>query len=151
MAPQFLPPCVCTACFRLRSSDSVHASTRPAARSMLGSKISFHLYEHCFSTQRGDCGLILATVHLYRILQLVIFVFCPCIRTCLVTDRCCASSNVPSVITLLFRSTRNQSGNCDPICPVILAPLHLAGIRKCTSQFCIFRQCLESSHSGWQR
>jgi hypothetical protein len=46
IAAQFLPPCVCTAAFSLRSSSSVHAPIHPFAWSMLGSKALCHLSLH---------------------------------------------------------------------------------------------------------
>jgi hypothetical protein len=44
---QFLPPCICTASFSLLSSTAIHVPLRLAARSMLISKASCHLLQHC--------------------------------------------------------------------------------------------------------
>jgi hypothetical protein len=65
--------------------------------------------------QRGDCDPILATVRSYRILQLGVFVFFPCSRTSIYSVDAGIQFIVPSGVTLSSRSTRNQSGNCDPI------------------------------------
>jgi hypothetical protein len=88
--------------------------------------------------QRGNSNPILATVRLYRILQLAVFVFCPSnlVSTRSVDDR--IQGNLPPVTTLPSPSTWNQRGNCTPICDVLLAPLLLGGIRNCSSQLCIF-------------
>jgi hypothetical protein len=64
-------------------------------------------------------------VRLYRILQLDVFVCYPFTRTCRrrvdVEDR---------GITLKFRSTWNERGNCSPIGLVLPAALLFAGIRN---------------------
>jgi hypothetical protein len=65
--------------------------------------------------QRGNCTPILSIVSLYCILQPVFFFCC--------SDSLASSHSadvgihviVPSVTTLFMRSTRNQSGNRDPI------------------------------------
>jgi hypothetical protein len=82
-----------------------------------------------------------STMHLYRILQLVVFVFCSCTR---VSWRLIFSDTVAY-------STWNERGNCRPICPVLLAPLLLAGIRNCTIQICIFFWCLATRATGSSR
>jgi hypothetical protein len=85
--------------------------------------------------QRGNRDPIFATVRLYRILQLAIFDCCPAIRPVDARNQFIT----PSAPTLTIRSTRNQRGNCNPICLIlVLAILLLAGIRNCTSQLCIF-------------
>jgi hypothetical protein len=65
--------------------------------------------------QHGNCTPILPTVRLYRILQLAVFVFCPFTRTFIREIDAGIQDIVPSSITLLFRSTGNQRGNCTPI------------------------------------
>jgi hypothetical protein len=69
--------------------------------------------------QRGNCVPILATVHLYRILQLVVFLFCPCPRT---SSRPVDAGvlpglpgTMPSTIALVYRAIQNQRGDCTPI------------------------------------
>jgi hypothetical protein len=69
--------------------------------------------------QRGNCGPILATV---RILQLLIFVYCPFTPTSIRSADDGIQDLLPSVITLTSRSTRDQSGNCRPI--LATAPLY---------------------------
>jgi hypothetical protein len=73
-----------------------------------------------------------ATLRLCCILQLAIFVSCPGTRTSILPVDAGTQGRTPSILTLMFRSTRNQRGNCNPICSVLLAVLLLAGIRYCT-------------------
>jgi hypothetical protein len=54
-------------------------------------------------------------MRLYRILQLDVFVFCPFTRTSSRPVDAGIQEILPSIITLHFRSTRNQRGNCGPI------------------------------------
>jgi hypothetical protein len=65
--------------------------------------------------QRGNCGLILAAVHLYRILQLTVFNRCPFTLASTCSVDVGMQDIMPSMTTLYFRSTRNQRGNYDPI------------------------------------
>jgi hypothetical protein len=58
MAPQFLPPCVCTASFSLLSSTAVQLPLRALARSLLGSKTSRHLSLHCNLVHPGTSEAI---------------------------------------------------------------------------------------------
>jgi hypothetical protein len=72
--------------------------------------------------QRGNCNPILATVRLYRILQLDAFVFCPFTRTSIRPVDTGIQYITPSRLptTLGFRSTKNQPGDCIPILVVML-------------------------------
>jgi ribosomal protein L34E len=65
--------------------------------------------------QCGDCGPILATVRLYRILQLDVFLFCPFARTTICPVEARIQDILPSIQTLFCRSTRNQCGDCGKI------------------------------------
>jgi hypothetical protein len=65
--------------------------------------------------QHGNGTPILATMRLYRLLQLAIFVFCPFTRTFIHPVDAGIQDIVPSLITLYLRSTRNEHGNCGPI------------------------------------
>jgi hypothetical protein len=59
IATQSLPPCVCTASFSLLSSTAVHLPVRTGGlRSMLGSKASRHLFQHCFCIRPGTSAAI---------------------------------------------------------------------------------------------
>jgi hypothetical protein len=99
--------------------------------------------------QRGNCDPILVTVRLYRFLQLEVFVLCPFTRTSIRLVDAVLQGTMPSLITLIFRSTWNERGNCNPVYLVLLAPLLIARIRNCTSQVCIFFWCpATSGHSG---
>jgi hypothetical protein len=60
--------------------------------------------------QRGNCSPILATVRLYCILQLVVFIFCPYPNTFSRQADVGIQGIMPSVTTLFFCSTRNQRG-----------------------------------------
>jgi hypothetical protein len=64
--------------------------------------------------QRGNCNPILAPVHLHRILQLDVFVFCPCTRASSRPVHVGIHDILPSLITLTFRSTLNQRDRCTP-------------------------------------
>jgi hypothetical protein len=79
--------------------------------------------------QRGNFIPILATVRLYRILQLAVFVCCPIALRSSRQGDAGIQDVLPSTQTLTSRLTRNQRGNCDPICCVLLTPLLLRGIR----------------------
>jgi hypothetical protein len=81
--------------------------------------------------QCGNCTPILVTVHLYRILQLAVFVFCSFTRTSRRPVDARIQALMPSAITLTFRSTRNQRGNCTPI----LATVRLYRILQLTVFF----------------
>jgi hypothetical protein len=80
--------------------------------------------------QRGNCSLILATVHSYCILQFAVFIFCPCTRTSSRQGDAGIQGILPSVITLFLRSTWDQRGNSIPI----LATVYLHRIL----QFAVF-------------
>jgi hypothetical protein len=64
----------------------------------------------CRSTWHECCIFmsILATVRLYRILQLDFFDFCPCTRTCIRLIDAGIQDILLSCQTLTFHSTRNQ-------------------------------------------
>jgi hypothetical protein len=64
--------------------------------------------------QRGNCTPILATVRLYCILQLPVFLFCPFTHTLIHSVDGGIQDTVPSTLTLVCRSTRNQHGNYTP-------------------------------------
>jgi hypothetical protein len=53
IATQSLPMCIYTACLNLRYSSDVHVPARPGVRSMMGSKTSCHLLQHCFCVRPG--------------------------------------------------------------------------------------------------
>jgi hypothetical protein len=81
---------------------------------------------------------ILATVRWYRILQLLVFFCCPTsTRSVDIGIR----DILPSATTLFSRSARDQYGNYDPVCHVLLTVLLLAGIRNCNLQLCVFYWC----------
>jgi hypothetical protein len=87
---------------------------------------------------------ILATVRLYCIRQLAVFAFCPFTHTFIRSPvNAGIQETIPSIITPLFRSTWNQSGNCGPI---------LATVRLyCIIQLAVFDCCpsiLTSSRQG---
>jgi hypothetical protein len=65
--------------------------------------------------QRGNCFPILATVRLYRILQLCVLGVSPITRASTRPVDAGIQDILPSVFTLTFRSTRNHRGNCSPI------------------------------------
>jgi hypothetical protein len=65
--------------------------------------------------QCGNYGPILATVPLYRILQFVVFVWCPFTRTFIRPVDAGIQGIMPSLKTLISRSTRHQRGNYDPV------------------------------------
>jgi hypothetical protein len=69
------------------------------------------------STRNHRCNYtpILATVRLYSILQLAVFVFCPFTRAFIRPVDAGIQDSMPSATTLCSRSTRNQSSNCAPI------------------------------------
>jgi hypothetical protein len=89
----------------------------------------------------GNCNPILVTVHLYRFLQLKVFVFYPCTLTSTRQGDAGIQDITPSLVNLTFRSISNQRGNCNPIYHVFLAPPLLLGFRNGTSQLCIFFWC----------
>jgi hypothetical protein len=71
-----------------------------------------------FRSTRNQCGYctpILATVRLYRILQLAVFYSCPYTITSIRPVDVGIKDIMPSVMTPSFRSTRNQRRNCSPI------------------------------------
>jgi hypothetical protein len=71
IALQCLPPCVCTASFSLMSSSSDYLPAR--AQDIMPSATT--LLSRSTRDQRGNCTPILATVRLYRILELDVFFF----------------------------------------------------------------------------
>jgi hypothetical protein len=89
----------------------------------LESRFSIHLLQHypfrSTRNQRSDCTPILATVRLYRILELDVFVFCPLTRTCHRRVDARDQAVMLSGTTLTFQSTRNLRGDCGPV----LAPV----------------------------
>jgi hypothetical protein len=120
IAAQFLPPCVCTESFSLMSSSSVHVPARLVAPSMLGSRASSPFRRHCLSIrstwdQLDNCDPILVTVRLYRILYLDDFVFFPLTRMSSRPVDARIRGIMPSVPTMLSRSTWDQRRNSDPI------------------------------------
>jgi hypothetical protein len=75
--------------------------------------------------ETGDAILILAVVHLYRILQLIIFVrrlFTGAPRRPVNTG---SQGNKPSPTPLTARLIKHARGNCNPIYPRLLAVLLL--------------------------
>jgi hypothetical protein len=74
--------------------------------------------------QRGNCEPILVTMRLQRILQLAVF---DCCQFTLMPIRS-VIAGIQGMIVIsddtVFRSTRNQSGNCTPI----LATVRLHGL-----------------------
>jgi hypothetical protein len=122
IAPQFLPPCVCIASFSLMSSPTVQLPIRLVpCRCRNPSNYSICSNTAC-SFQCGNCTPILATMHLCRVLQLVIFVCCPVslasvrpVTVGMVQDI------IPSALALIFPSTRNQRDNCGAISRVVRA------------------------------
>jgi hypothetical protein len=96
------------------------------------------LFFRSIRDQRGNCTPILATLRLYCIFQLAVFVFYTFTRTSIRSADVGIKDIMPSVTTLTSHLTRNQRGNCIPICLVLLTVLLLAGIRNCTTQLCIF-------------
>jgi hypothetical protein len=83
--------------------------------------------------QRGNRTPILATVRLYRVLQLAVFVFCPFTRTSIRPVDVRIQDTAPSHIRLMSRSTWDQNGNCGPI----LGTVSL----YCIPQFDVFVFC----------
>jgi hypothetical protein len=65
--------------------------------------------------QYGNFLPIFATVHLYRILQLAVFIFCPFTQTTIRSAGVWIQDILPSIRTLHSRSSRYQRGNCSPI------------------------------------
>jgi hypothetical protein len=120
-----------------------HASTRSAGARYPHMMPSNHtLRSRSIRDQRGNCGPILATLRLYRILQLDVFDFFPCTLT---SSHARIQGIIPSAPTLNVRSTRNEQGNRDPIlvtlrlyrmlqlavldsCPFTLAPTRSAAV-----------------------
>jgi hypothetical protein len=90
--------------------------------------------------QRGDCLPILAIVHAYCILQLAVFFFCPFAFMCGRLVALAGQGTVPSIQTLLFRSTRNQRGNCSPILAIVLL--------YCILQLAVFFFCPSTHMCG---
>jgi hypothetical protein len=108
--------------------------------------------------ESGNCTPILDTVRLCRILQLSFF---DCFPITLASTRSADAGiqdTMPSLITLISRSTRNQSGNWTPIlvtaflypilqlavfdcCSFTLAPIHCvdAGIRQDSTNVMLLR------------
>jgi hypothetical protein len=114
IAPQFLP-FVCTAPFSLMFSSSDYFPGRKyCIRGILPSAPT--LLFRSTRDQRGDYNRILATVRLYRMLQLDVFVFCPPTRPWRGrVDVVIQGTMLPSSATLLSPTTRNQRGDCNPI------------------------------------
>jgi hypothetical protein len=83
--------------------------------------------------QSGYCAPLLATMRLYRILQLAVFDCCPIARTSIRPADAGIQDILPSTTTLTFCSTRNQLGNFIPI----LATVRL----HCTHQLAVFVLC----------
>jgi hypothetical protein len=96
----------------------------------------------------GNCDPIPATVRLYRVLQLAVFIFCPFTRTSRRQSDAGSQGIMPSLATLYFRSTRNQCGNCSPI----LATVRLYRILQLTVFYwCPFtRTFIRSADAGIQ-
>jgi hypothetical protein len=69
--------------------------------------------------EASDCIPILAIVQLHRILQLGVFVWCPFTRTRSRLVNTGSQGIIPSRMTLLSRSTRDQRGNCKPILAIV--------------------------------
>jgi hypothetical protein len=65
--------------------------------------------------QRSNCSPIIATVRMYCILQLAVFVFCPFTLVSIHPVNAGIQDIVPSIITLFFRSTWNHRCNYTPI------------------------------------
>jgi hypothetical protein len=65
--------------------------------------------------QHGNCKPILATVRLYSILQLAVFVWRPRTHTLIHSVDVGNQDIMPSALTLTSCSTRYQRGNCNPI------------------------------------
>jgi hypothetical protein len=92
----------------------------------------------CFRStlnQLGNCTPILATSRLCCILQLAVFDYCPFTRASSHQGDAGVLDFIPSALTLTSRSTRDQRGDCDPICYVRFTALPLAGIRSCMFSF----------------
>jgi hypothetical protein len=89
IAPQLLPPCVCTASFSLMSTSSAHLPVRPLAPASAPQFLS-----PCICTR---------------------FFSCPLTRTSNREGLVGIQDITPSAPTLHFNSTRNQRGNCTPI------------------------------------
>jgi hypothetical protein len=80
---------------------------------------------HSITNQRCNWTPILATVRLYRILQLAVCICCPGTRTFTRSFDAGIQVIVSSVITLIFSSTRNQRGNCTRISLLSWTAVHL--------------------------
>jgi hypothetical protein len=87
--------------------------------------------------QRSNRTPILATVQLYSILQLDVFVLCPFTNSSIRPVDAEIQELKPSAMTLLYRSTRNECCNSIPIYLVLLAVFILGGGRNCVSQLSI--------------
>jgi hypothetical protein len=77
-------------------------------------------------------------MRVYRILQLLVFDSCPFTLTAPCSADAGIQGILPSILTLIIRSTQYERGNCSPICLVLFATPLLGSIRNCTSQLCIF-------------
>jgi hypothetical protein len=73
------------------------------------------LFSRSTRNQRGNCGPIRLTVRLYCTSQLAVFICCLFTRTSIRLFDVVDQGIMPSVITLLVRSARNQCYNCFPI------------------------------------
>jgi hypothetical protein len=69
--------------------------------------------------QRCNCTPIIATVRVYRILQLAIFDSCPFTRTYIRPADAGIQDIIPSSTTLFARSTKNKNGNLIPMFPTV--------------------------------
>jgi hypothetical protein len=89
-----------------------------------------------FRSTRNQCGnyspILPNAFHLYRIFQLVIFVWCLFTCTRSRPDNTGIQSILPSVTTLHTRSAQDQRGNCKPI----LAIVHLYHILQLAVFIC---------------
>jgi hypothetical protein len=94
------------------SSSVVHLPTRGVVSSLLESKTNCHLFRHCCFVRSGTSSEIETQSSHLR------FSTASCSLS---------SSSVPSMPTLLLRSTRNQRGNKSPIIAIVLL-------------FCIFQR-----------
>jgi hypothetical protein len=114
-AARSLSPCVCIAPFSLLSTSAEHLPVRSFAWSMPEIPSIHTLTFRSTRNQRGNCDPILATMHLYRTLQLAVFICCPSTCASIRLVDAGIQDTSPSFITLSFRSTRNQRGNGIPI------------------------------------
>jgi hypothetical protein len=69
--------------------------------------------------ERCNCIQILAIVHLYRILQLDVFVGCPFTRTPSRLVDAEIHGFMPHITTLSVRSSLHECGNCIPILAIV--------------------------------